>query len=83
MITCRPKEVKAGTVADHFVIRAHFAAGQLVSKLSSSFKGRKLVDAVLEAVGSIMRGVELAAANPRCASLLACLLTDCPTGTQS
>jgi hypothetical protein len=69
---CRRQDVKAGTVADQFVIRAHFAAGQLVSKLSSSFKGRQLVDAVLEAVGSIMRGVELAAANPRCVSALPC-----------
>lgn len=47
--------------------RAHFAAGQLVSQLSSGFKGQALVDGVLEAVRYIMLGVELAAANPRCA----------------
>lgn len=51
--------------ADQFMCRAHFAAGQLVSQLSSSFKGQQLLDAVLEAVGHIMKGVELAAANPR------------------
>lgn len=50
---------------DQFVVRAHFAAGQLVSKLSSGRKGQALVDAVLEAVGSIMRGVDIAATNPR------------------
>lgn len=50
---------------DQFVCRAHFARGQLVAKLSSSCKGQQLVDAVLEAVDSIMRGVDIAAANPR------------------
>jgi hypothetical protein len=51
--------------ADQFLCRAHFAAGQLVSKLSSSCKGQQLINAVLEAIDSIMKGVELASANPR------------------
>jgi uncharacterized membrane protein len=49
--------------------RALFAAGQLVSRLSSSFKGGALVDGVLEALRYIMQGVELAANNPRQAAL--------------
>jgi hypothetical protein len=48
--------------------RALFAAGQLVSQLSSSFKGQALVDGVLEALRYIMQGVELAANNPRWAA---------------
>lgn len=56
---------KAAAAADQFLCRAHFAAGQLVSKLSSSCKGQQLISAVLEAIDSIMKGVELASANPR------------------
>lgn len=64
--SCRRQGPSAKPVSvDQFACRAHFAAGQLISKLSSSYKGKGLVDAVLEAVDSIMRGVEIAAANPR------------------
>ncbi|WIA22560.1 hypothetical protein OEZ85_000994 [Tetradesmus obliquus] len=49
--------------------RALFAAGQLVSQLSSSFKGQALVDGVLEALRYILQGAELAAANPRQAAV--------------
>eukprot|EP00878_Enallax_costatus_P003385 GHUV01003594.1.p1 GENE.GHUV01003594.1~~GHUV01003594.1.p1 ORF type:complete len:309 (+),score=87.05 GHUV01003594.1:1597-2523(+) len=50
---------------DQLMCRALFATGQLVSRLSSSFKGQALIDGVLEAIRYIMQGVELAAANPR------------------
>lgn len=56
----------AAEAQDQVMCRALFAAGQLVSKLSSSFKGQQLVDGVLEAVRYIMQGVELAATNSRC-----------------
>jgi hypothetical protein len=58
----------AGTLQDQHMCRAHFAAGQLVSRLTSAAKGEALVAGVLEALGHIMQGVALAAPNPRCAS---------------
>jgi hypothetical protein len=56
---------RGGHGSDQHTIRAHFASGVLVSRLSTGAKGDQLVAGVLEAVACVMRGIEAAASNPR------------------
>eukprot|EP00798_Chlamydomonas_sp_ICE-L_P031647 gene31647-6844_t len=56
------KEVE---VKDQYLCRAHYSLGKLVSEQSKRLKGKPLVDGTLESIKHVMKGLEIAASNPR------------------
>ncbi|MEW5319069.1 MAG: hypothetical protein WDW38_010242 [Sanguina aurantia] len=55
----------AAEVRDQFLVRAHYATALLVSALSKGAKGAAVIEGTLEAIKHLMRGMEVAVANPR------------------
>ncbi len=52
-------------ICNQFLCRAHYALGKLVSERSKTLKGQALIDGTLESIKHVMKGLDLAASNPR------------------